>query len=79
MPVKKGKGTSDYMPVRKPPVGVKMPTVKNAPVKPKTSSKTPTKAPVKKKVLVMPNKISPSKMTPAQKARYLKNPERYDY
>jgi hypothetical protein len=37
-----------------------------------------TKAPVKKKVLVMPSKISPSKMTPAQKARYLKNPERYD-
>ena len=37
-----------------------------------------TKAPVKKKVLVMPGKISPSKMTPAQKARYLKNPERYD-
>ena len=36
------------------------------------------KAPVKKKVLVMPSKISPSKMTPAQKARYLKNPERYD-
>jgi hypothetical protein len=37
-----------------------------------------TKTPVKKKVLVMPGKISPSKMTPAQKARYLKNPERYD-
>ena len=36
------------------------------------------KTPVKKKVLVMPTKISPSKMTPAQKARYLKNPERYD-
>lgn len=35
------------------------------------------KPPVKKKVLVMPDKISPSKMTPAQKARYLKNPERY--
>jgi len=44
----------------------------------KTPSKTPTKAPVKKKVQVMPDKISPSKMTPAQKARYLKNPERYD-
>ena len=39
----------------------------------------PKKTPVKKKVLVMPDKISPSKMTPAQKARYLKNPERYDY
>jgi hypothetical protein len=37
-----------------------------------------TKAPVKKKVLVMPDKISPSKMTPAQKARYLQNPERYN-
>ena len=37
-----------------------------------------TKAPAKKKVLVMPSKISPSKMTPAQKARYLQNPERYD-
>ena len=46
--------------------------------KPGMSPKTPTKTPVKKKVLVMPNKISPSKMTPAQKARYLKNPERYD-
>ena len=44
----------------------------------KTPAKTTTKAPVKKKVLVMPDKISPSKMTPAQKARYLKNPERYD-
>jgi hypothetical protein len=43
-------------------------------IKPKTT----VKAPVKKKVLVMPDKISPSKMTPAQKARYLKNPERYD-
>ena len=43
----------------------------------KTVVKT-TKPPVKKKVLVMPSKISPSKMTPAQKARYLKNPERYD-
>ena len=38
----------------------------------------PKNTPVKKKVLVMPGKISPSKMTPAQKARYLKNPERYD-
>ena len=37
-----------------------------------------TKAPAKKKVVQMPSKISPSKMTPAQKARYLKNPERYD-
>jgi hypothetical protein len=37
-----------------------------------------TKPPVKKKVLVMPDKISPSKMTPAQKARYLANPDRYN-
>ncbi len=68
--MKKSKST-EKMPARKPPAGVKMPTVKNTPVKPK--------APVKKKVQVMPDKISPSKMTPAQKARYLKNPERYDY
>ena len=46
-------------------------------IKDKPKAKT-TKAPVKKKVLVMPSKISPSKMTPAQKAKYLKNPERYD-
>ena len=45
----------------------------------KPTPKATVKAPVKKKVLVMPSKISPSKMTPAQKARYLKNPERYDY
>jgi hypothetical protein len=41
--------------------------------------KTTKKAPSKKKVEVMPDKINPFKMTPAQKARYLKNPERYDY
>jgi hypothetical protein len=46
--------------------------------KPVVKATTKPKAPIKKKVLVMPNKISPSKMTPAQKARYLKNPERYD-
>ena len=44
----------------------------------KKPTPAPKKTPVKKKVLVMPSKISPSKMTPAQKARYLKNPERYD-
>jgi len=48
---------------------IKKPVVK-ATVKPKT--------PVKKKVVQMPSKISPSKMTPAQKAKYLQNPERYD-
>ncbi len=45
---------------------------------PKTTTKAPAKAPVKKKVLVMPSKIDPLKMTPAQKAKYLQNPERYD-
>ena len=59
------------------------------PANPKTTVKAPAKMPAavpsrpigngtKKKVLVMPSKISPSKVTPAQKARYLKNPERYD-
>ena len=75
--IKKSK-SMDKMPARKPPAGVKMPTVKNAPVKPKAPVKTTTKAPAKKKVVQMPSKISPSKMTPAQKAQYLKNPERYD-
>jgi hypothetical protein len=45
---------------------------------PKNPPKPKVKAPAKKKILVMPSKISPSKMTPAQKARYLQNPERYD-
>ena len=52
--------------------------IKNLQPKGPAKPKTTVKAPVKKKVLVMPSKISPSKMTPAQKARYLKNPERYD-
>ena len=45
----------------------------------KQTAKKPVakKAPAKK-VTQMPSKISPSKMTPAQKAKYLKNPERYD-
>ena len=51
-------------------MAVKKPVAKPT-VKPKT--------PVKKKVVQMPSKISPSKMTPAQKAKYLANPERYDY
>jgi hypothetical protein len=54
-----------------------------APSKPKgritPMPSTKKKAPAKKKVEVMPDKINPFKMTPAQKARYLKNPERYDY
>ena len=83
--IKKSKST-DKMPARKMPEGVKFPKNKNAVPNPPSNAKFRTvtktavkpKAPVKKKVLVMPNKISPSKMTPAQKARYLKNPERYD-
>jgi hypothetical protein len=65
---------------RTPSTGVKKPM-------PKTITKAPARMPAmpktktvgnRKKVLIMPDKISPSKMTPAQKARYLKNPERYD-
>ena len=52
-------------------VGKSKPTTKATP-------KTTTKAPSKKKVVQMPSKISPFKMTPAQKAEYLKNPGRYD-
>ena len=69
---------------RKPSVGIKPPTPKRPIGTPTTRPSNrgpamkPKKMPVKKKVLVMPDKISPSKMTPAQKARYLKNPERYD-
>ena len=61
--------------------GVKKPMPKMEGAKPSVKKPMPkviTKAPVKRKVQVMPDKISPSKMTPAQKARYLKNPERYD-
>jgi hypothetical protein len=46
--------------------------------KPVAKTTAKPKTPVKKKVVQMPSKISPSKMTPAQKAQYLKNPERYD-
>ena len=52
-------------------VGKSKPTTKATP-------KTTTKAPAKKKVVQMPSKISPFKMTPAQKAEYLKNPDRYN-
>lgn len=41
--MKKNK-SSEKMPARKPPVGVKMPAVKNAPVKPKAPVKTTPKA-----------------------------------
>ena len=44
MPVKKGKGPSDYMPVRKVPEGVKMPAAKKAAAKP--APKKPTAKPV---------------------------------
>jgi hypothetical protein len=54
----------------------------SAPAKPKgrmtPMPKTTKKAPAKKKVIQMPSKISPFKMTPAQKAEYLKNPDRYN-
>ena len=49
-----------------------------APAPKKTKGRITPMPKTKKKVTVMPDKISPSKMTPAQKARYLKNPERYD-
>jgi len=65
---------------RTPSTGVKKPMPKIIGSKPgvkKPLPKTIT-VPIKRKPLVMPDKISPSKMTPAQKARYLKNPERYD-
>ena len=59
-------------PMAKPATKAPAKTTTKAPVK------TTTKTPVKKKVVQMPSKISPSKMTPAQKAKYLQNPERYD-
>jgi len=51
---------------------VKRPDVKPAPLPTKSKPKP------KPRVVQMPSKISPSKMTPAQKAKYLQNPERYD-
>jgi hypothetical protein len=45
-----------------------------ATVKPKVTPKPKPKP----KVVQMPSKINPFKMTPAQKAEYLKNPERYN-
>ena len=44
-----------------------------------TRTVTPKPKPKPKpKVVQMPSKISPFKMTPAQKAEYLKNPDRYN-
>jgi hypothetical protein len=54
MPVKKGKSTSDYMPVRKPPAGVKMPGT----VKPKPKTPMPNKPGAKPKAETMPYKPS---------------------
>jgi len=61
---------------KKAPVTGMKTTAKKAAAK--ATPKTTTKAPAKKKVVQMPSKINPFKMTPAQKAEYLKNPERYD-
>lgn len=55
----------------------KKPAVKRPGAKPAPLPKKPKVTP-KPRVVQMPAKISPSKMTPAQKAQYLKNPERYD-
>jgi hypothetical protein len=49
-----------------------MPAAKKPAPKPKVTKKP------KPKVVQMPSKIDPFKMTPAQKAKYLQNPERYD-
>ena len=73
-----GTGIKKPMPKPMPKTPIGIPTTRPSNRGPAMKPKTITKAPVKKKVLVMPDKISPSKMTPAQKARYLKNPERYD-
>jgi len=85
MAVKKSK-SMDKMPARKMPEGVEFPkTKKSAPKKPAVKRPASKPAPLPKpkpkpkpKVVQMPRKINPFKMTPAQKAQYLKNPERYD-
>jgi hypothetical protein len=83
--VKKSK-SMDKMPARKMPEGVEFPKAKKpAPKKPAVKRPASKPAPLPKpkpkpkpKVVQMPSKINPFKMTPAQKAQYLKNPERYD-
>ena len=55
-----------------------MPAAKKPVVKPKVTKKPTMPTKPKPKVVQMPSKISPFKMTPAQKAEYLKNPERYN-
>jgi hypothetical protein len=54
---------------------IKKPAIKRPNAKPVP---LPTKPKPKPRIVQMPSKISPSKMTPAQKAKYLQNPERYD-
>ncbi len=55
----------------------KKPMPKSEGAKPSVKKPMP-KVTTKPRIVQMPSKISPSKMTPAQKAQYLKNPERYD-
>jgi hypothetical protein len=63
------------MPQMKKPAP-KKPAVKRPASKPAPLPKPKPKP--KPKVVQMPSKINPFKMTPAQKAEYLKNPERYN-
>jgi hypothetical protein len=60
-----------------PSKGIKKPMPKIGPKPTKTVTPKPKPKP-KPKVVQMPSKISPFKMTPAQKAEYLKNPDRYN-
>ena len=62
---------------RTPSTGVKKPMPKIQGAKPGVKKPMP-KVTAKPRVVQMPSNISPSKMTPAQKAKYLQNPERYD-
>jgi len=62
---------------RTPSKGTKTPMPKISGTKPGVKKPMP-KVTTKPRIVQMPNKISPSKMTPAQKAKYLQNPERYD-
>jgi hypothetical protein len=62
---------------RTPSTGVKKVMPKVGPKPTRTVTPKPKPKP-KPKVVQMPSKISPFKMTPAQKAEYLKNPDRYN-
>jgi hypothetical protein len=58
---------------------MKKPATKKPAVKRPGAKPAPLPKPKPKpKVVQMPSKINPFKMTPAQKAKYLQNPERYD-